>query len=609
MSEAGWNSWLIVKCGVAGLLLALIGVASTNAQDVFSSGDRGANEQFSTGPCRDPQIAQMERREGAHAYLDTNGKVKAAADYLARKYDDPFVNRGGACAEHPGIVYLIPERFDGEFHKIIALIEKYGSGTPQPDATPTRQRTPGRYSSISSTGCRYPPDIDPNTLSARAPPEAREELGPAFINDAEAAFQQRLTLCQQQRGYLVPGGCASVCYGKDRLTADLKQRIPQTFTPQSDKQCREHPNPESRFNVGDINQADPALLVTAKILQGWDDCAKAKFGSSIALLPLKFVIDKYRGLQTIVSAFGYGASIPTLVGDINALRQPGETLGDAAYHVGRLLCDGQDLRTVLGKAVNRNTVGHFLPRARPIPATTSLPARPRAIPPAPSVLPNGFSPLDDRLLRNFAITNRVILILRNSNVAAARWINYPGAVAKPMALKAKSLTPPPKNARSSAADRADEANYAPYYGLASARGLSKAERDAILASGYLIQAKCNGEVITTRQGGYIYSDIDVHGVYDLKGNWAGSNAALKALNGTTTQRFFQHRAQDDFVQRNDPRGPSFGPQPPVTAYTPSGPVQLNTMAEMKAFYDANHIDWHALYPMPLSSYQAISGKP
>jgi hypothetical protein len=26
-------------------------------------------------------------------------------------------------------------------------------------------------------------------------------------------------------------------------------------------------------------------------------------------------------------------------------------------------------------------------------------------------------------------------------------------------------------------------------------------------------------------------------------------------------------------------------------------------------YEANQIDWHALYPMPLSHYQAVSGKP
>lgn len=595
-------------CGIASFAASGAMAASTLTEEVFASGDRGADERFSTGPCRDPQIAVRERQEGARAYLDTNGKVKIAADYLARRYDDPFVNSGAVCAGHPGIVYLIPDRFDAEFNKIVGLVEKFGSETPRPDAVPSRQRNPARFSSIASTGCPYPPDIDPNVLRARAPPEMRDS-GIGFVQDAEAAFQQRLNLCQQQRGYLVPGGCASVCYGENRLAAELKPRVPPTAAKQQEETCREPPRPDSRFKVGDINQADPALLVTAKIMEGWDDCAKTRLGTSIALLPLKFVIDKYRGLQTLVSAFGYAASIPTLVGDIDALRQPGESLGGAAYHVGRLLCDGQDLRAILGKAVNRNTIAHFLPRQRVSPAANTPSPVPRANTTARAALPNGFTPLDDRLLRNFARDNKIILILRNSNVAAARWINYPGAVAKPMALKAKSLSPPPDDSRLSPAVRADEATYAPYYGLASARGLSPAERDAVLKAGYLIQAKCNGEVITTRQGGFIYSDIDVHGIYDLKGNWAGSNAALKTLNGTTTQRYFQHRAQDDYVQRNDPRGASFGPQPPVTAYTPNGPVQLNTMTEMKAFYEANQIDWHALYPMPLSQYQAISGKP
>ena len=595
-------------CGIAACVASGSMAANTKSQDIFASGDRGIDERFSAGPCRDPQIAVRERQEGARAYLDTDGKVKIAADYLARRYGDPFVNSGAVCAGHPGIVFLIPDRFDAEFKKIVGLVEQYGSETPQPDAVPSRQRTPTRLSSIASNGCPYPPDIDPNALRARAPAEIRDS-GIDFVRDAEAAFQHRLTLCQQQRGYLVPGGCASVCFGEDRFDASDKTRIPPTAAKQQEDTCRDPPTPESRFKVGDINQADPALLVTAKIMEGWDDCAKARLGASIALLPLKFVIDKYRGLQTLVSAFGYAASIPTLIGDIEALRQPGQSLGDAAYHVGRLLCDGQDLRSILGKAVNRNTVAHFHPRQRISPtATKPLPAL-RTIQPAPAALPHGFTPLDDRLLRNFARDNKIILILRNSNVAAARWINYPGAVAKPMALKAKSLAPPPDNSRLSLAARADEAHYAPYYGLASARGLSQAERDAVLKAGFLIQAKCNGEVITTRQGGFIYSDIDVHGIYDLKGNWAGSNAALKALNGMTTQRYFQHRAQDDFVQRNDPRGASFGPQPPVTAYTPNGPVQLNTMAEMKAFYEANQIDWHALYPKPLSHYQAISGKP
>jgi hypothetical protein len=258
----------------------------------------------------------MERREGARAYLDTNGSVRAAANFLARKYDDPFVNRGSVCAESPGIVFLIPERFDAEFRQIVTLIEKHGKETGQTVPKPNFQHVPGRFSATSSSGCPWPPDIDPNRRSAQVPPEARQVLAQSLLRDAESAFQQRVSLCEQQRGYLVPGGCASVCYGENRrpvMPVTPVQRTPQSYARQTDQPCRERPRPESRFNVGDINQADPALLVTAKILEGWDDCAKAKFGASIALLPLRFVVDKYRGLQTIATAFGYGASIPTLI--------------------------------------------------------------------------------------------------------------------------------------------------------------------------------------------------------------------------------------------------------------------------------------------------------
>jgi len=46
-----------------------------------------------------------------------------------------------------------------------------------------------------------------------------------------------------------------------------------------------------------------------------------------------------------------------------------------------------------------------------------------------------------------------------------------------------------------------------------------------------------------------------------------------------------------------------------TACTPDGPVQRNTMAEMKAFCEADRIEWHSLYPSLLAEYQAVSGRP
>jgi hypothetical protein len=482
------------------------------------------------------------------------------------------------------VIYFVPDRYAGEFREIRRILKSNQPLRPLPLQGSVSEAAV--LNSVSSTGCPYPRDIDPNLMDSKIPAQAR-------IGGAAAAFSARLRLCQQGRGSEVPGGCASVCYAESPATPPISQ--PTAVA------CTALPRPESRFGVGDINQADPPLLVTAKVLQGWDDCEKVKLRTQWSMLRMAFALQKYRGLQTIMTGYGYVASIQTLVADIDALRQPGESLAGAAYRVGQLLCDGVDLRTVLGKVVNRDTVARFLPKN---------PKPQKIVPPSPvRVLANGITPLDDLALQGFARDNNVILIIRNSNVFAARWVGYPGAAAKPMALKAKSLSPPANAENLTAAQRADEARYAPYYGLASARGLSVVERNAITKSGYVIQPQCNGEIITTRSGGVIYSDIDVHGIYDSNGKWAGSNAALKTLNKTTLGRFVQHQSQDDFAKRNDPNGPSFGPQPPATAYGPNGRMPLDTMEEMKTYYDANRIDWHAIYPHPLASYRAASGKP
>lgn len=593
---------------LATLLICVCVPSLLLAQDVFSSGDRvgQTGEGFDTGPCRDPQIAREESRQNARAYLDTDGRIKVAADYLARKYGDPYVNRSGACLHARGAVFLIPDRYDGEFRTILNGIREDGYES----RSAARQRSngdfgagPTRLNNVSSTGCPYPSDIDPNRMSAMIPLEAR-------INSAEAAFQQRLRLCRQGQGNLVKGGCASVCYGENRIAQQPVR--PSPLRPLqgrvSNDVCVAPPKPETRFGLGDINEADPPLLVTAKLTQGWDDCAKRKFGASLVFLPVNYIMDRYRGLKTIMVTFGYIGSAHALVEDIDALRQPGESLGEASYRVGQLLCDGQDLRDILTRAGSTRVAQHFLRSAAPyVPRPTLREKRPLSI--TVQTTNNGFTPQDDAVLRAFARDNQILLILRNSNPYAARWMSYPGAVAKPMALKAKSLKPPSEPSRMTPVQRAAEKDYSAYYGLASARGLSAAERKAITDAGYLIKPRCEGEIITTRQGGYIYSDIDVHGIYDLKGNWAGSNAALRTLNGTTTGRFFQHGAQDDFVMRNDPKGSSFGPQPPVTVYTPNGPVHLGTMVEMRQFYMSNGINWKALYPLPLAQYRAVSGAP
>jgi len=66
---------------------------------------------------------------------------------------------------------------------------------------------------------------------------------------------------------------------------------------------------------------------------------------------------------------------------------------------------------------------------------------------------------------------------------------------------------------------------------------------------------------------------------------------------------------DAYAGRNSPGSASFGPQPPVTVYYPGGVAHLTTMQRMKDFYQQHGIDWDAIYTLPLSQYQAGSGKP
>jgi hypothetical protein len=368
-----------------------------------------------------------------------------------------------------------------------------------------------------------------------------------------------------------------------------------------DAECHDPPQVEGRFRMADMNEADPNLLVTAKILEGWDECEKEKFGTSLMMVPVNFFLGKARMLKTLVVAYGYTSTVGNLINDISALREPGQTLGQVAHQVGRLLCYGYDLNDILSKRAFKE----LIQRTKKKPAREEHP-RPKE---ESQLSRNGISEIDDVALRKFVMAHKVILILRDSNPDSLRWVGAPNAVPKPMALKAKTLRPPDDPARLTTTERLEEKYYEPYYGLASARGLSAKARQEILDAGFLIQPKCNGEVITTRSGQYIYADIDVHGIYGLDGTWAGSNAALKTLNGTTIERFFQHGAQDDFFHRNDPTNKMYGPQPPVTIYLPGQVIHLATMEEMRAFYVAHNINWDAIYPRPFSEYQRVSGKP
>ncbi len=196
--------WCVVLAFTTVTLSVSVAAQSDNEVFAATNGTMHSNAaMFSIGPCQDPQIAVAERSNNAHAYRDTTGKIKQAADYLATKYRDPFVNRASVCKHAPGFIYLIPNRMDAEFKKVLGTFDRQSAPTK---TQTTRPPATTQSAELSASGCPYPPDIAPSRMSPMIPLPAR-------VNSAEAVFKQRVRLCQQGQDSLVRGGCASVCYG------------------------------------------------------------------------------------------------------------------------------------------------------------------------------------------------------------------------------------------------------------------------------------------------------------------------------------------------------------------------------------------------------------
>ena len=222
--------------------------------DVFSAtesgrgGDTFGASATDTSRCRDPQIAVIERRERARAYLDTTGKVKMAADYLARKHGDPFVNRGSVCMHHPGVIFMIPEQFDAEFRQLLDVF----NASPQPDEkkrddtgprpSPLRPGTP----LLSRSGCPFPPELDPRNMDPRLEWEAR-------LQTAESVISQRQRLCQQGQGYLVKETCARVCAAEPQAQNRRPAQIRRSPAPEQPASCTP---PQARRHPGGLEPAE-----------------------------------------------------------------------------------------------------------------------------------------------------------------------------------------------------------------------------------------------------------------------------------------------------------------------------------------------------------------
>jgi len=205
----------------------------------------------------------------------------------------------------------------------------------------------------------------------------------------------------------------------------------------------------------------------------------------------------------------------------------------------------------------------------------------------------GMRAFDDFVLSQKAEDDGLIIMVRNSNEEATQWIGREGYRPKPMDLKAKT------------------ARHGPFAGLAvadpgDARTRAMAESyggyDGFVASleskGYTVGSAEEGYVVRDAAGNAFYSDYDLHGVYHAAdGSQADHESVRSDLNAEFGNDAVQHGPHDNWPERGAAEsGPNRGPQPPVTAYLPDGSsVHLETVDEMRSFYDAHGIDWNGIW--------------
>jgi hypothetical protein len=233
------------------------------------------------------------------------------------------------------------------------------------------------------------------------------------------------------------------------------------------------------------------------------------------------------------------------------------------------------------------------------PGTTSGPGPGIRFSKAPPASLRGMTDQDDRFLGDLAAQEGKIILVRDSNPEALKWVGKKGYAPKPKILKAKTL------------------KQGKYAGLASAKGLSDDEIKEILKfksgvrndegeleSVFKIGSAVEDFVISARgTGTRYYSDTDLHGIYNANGTDAWNDDIARIMNRNLGERMIQHGPQDKWVDRldkakvGDNAGPQAGNGKAVTAYLPDGSTQhLTTLQEMKSFYLARGMNWNAIYP-------------
>jgi hypothetical protein len=563
--------------------LLLLVAGRLAAQDVFSAND-GEKPFVKRDPCQE----RRSRNCGTIYYNpnDANGRDSAARE--CERFIKQCAKPGGGCD-----CWTMPDR---------PLSMTPAQRRPQPNQTPAASAPTPRPRNQPLPADLF--NVGPPPPGQRVEPG---ELGPRLTAEVQNGRCQMATHNGKGTYLNCPGHLPDLI--NDRLQKDPTAPDPAKPAPirlYGSVSQSEGPatgtgtGHASRFGVGNINEADPPLLVTAKVLQGIDDCLKENLISDIAMLPLGYASQRYRGLKSLMAGFGMVGSVGTLVHDLQETLVPGQSLGDAAYEVGRLLCEGYTLKDAmkLGKAESPG-LDPVRPVAKPTPAYKDPNVR--------SALERGIPLVDHKALQAMAQDKGWNIIVRDSNPAAMKWVGHPDAVAKPVDVKAKTLKPPTweQATRMSPAEKAQERQNAPYYGLASAKGMTSGELSLLRLKGYTVDDPTKGYLLRTPEGKVMYSDIDIHGIYDRAGNdmWPktpeGERAMLEEMNDSTLERMFQHGPQDNYARRNDPTGPSYGAQPPATVYTHDGRnLFLDSVSAMEAAYREMGIAWESIYTRP-----------
>jgi hypothetical protein len=208
----------------------------------------------------------------------------------------------------------------------------------------------------------------------------------------------------------------------------------------------------------------------------------------------------------------------------------------------------------------------------------------------------GLLPQDHQFLSGLAVSDNLIIVLRDSNAAAIRWIGRPGFAPKPQFLKAKTL-------KDSDLAHLPPARRAEYAGLVSAKDMTLGEIEHIRQAGFEIGSAQEQYVIRSANGTRYFSDADLHGIYHADGTPAWTNTLASKINCGMRGRMVQHPPHDQWAQRNMPEvagsnaGPQVGNGKSLTALLPDGrALSIETLGEMKSLYEAIGVDFNSLYP-------------